>query len=470
MIDDFVEQHHFLGNAVARIIDEHVAGLASRRVTPEATPAQLEKLFEEPMPEKGTALEEILARFRKDIAPNAMGVASPRYFGQFNPTPLPIGVWADALSSMLNQNAGAWRNGPSSAMLEARVIRWLCDLLNYGPKSFGTLASGGSEANLIALKCARDSVAASIKDRGLRSAAGDLVIYASEQCHFSIDKSVDLLGIGREGLRKIPTDKRFHIRLDALRHAIARDRDAGRIPCCVIGVAGTTSTGVIDPLEPLAAIARENDCWYHVDAAYGAALAFSPRHRDKLRGIELADSITFDPHKWMFVPFSCGATLVREGGRVLRDSFDMSPEYLSEDRGGADVEFDFFRYGQMGTRRFNALKLWMAIKFMGREGYAATVDHHIDLTEYLANGIDALPDFERVGEVETAVVCFRHVSKSDPVQQRVQQTIERGGEAWLTTTVVHGQRVLRVNINSFLTEQHDVDHLVTQIERAAATL
>src|SRR4030095_8362235 len=170
MIDDFVEQHHFLGNAVARIIHEHVAGLAARRVTPPAPPAELEKLFDEPLPEMGIALEEILERFRSDIAPNAMGVPSPRYFGQFNPTPLPIGVWADALSSLLNQNAGAWRNGPTSAMIEARVMRWLCDLLDYGPQSFGTLASGGSEANLIALKCARDSVAGSIKDRGVRTA------------------------------------------------------------------------------------------------------------------------------------------------------------------------------------------------------------------------------------------------------------------------------------------------------------
>src|SRR5215216_4334915 len=227
MIDDFVEQHQFLGNAILRIIVDHVAGLTSRRVTPEATPAQLEKLFDEPLPEKGAALEEILARFRTHIAPNAMGVPSPRYFGQFNPTPLPIGVCADALSSMLNQNAGAWRNGPTSAMMEARVMRWLCELLNYGPQSFGTLASGGSEANLIALKCARDAVAASIKDRGVRTAPGDLVIYASEQCHYSIDKSADLLGLGREGVRKIPTDDRFHISLEKLRDAIARDREAG---------------------------------------------------------------------------------------------------------------------------------------------------------------------------------------------------------------------------------------------------
>ncbi len=458
MIDDFVEQHRYLGKRVAEIVSEHVAGLADRRVTPEATPAQLEKLFDEPLPETGISIDEILSRFRNDIAPHAMGVPSPRYFGQFNPTPLPIAVWADVFTSMLNQNAGAWRNGPTSAMIEARVIRWLCGLLDYGPQSFGTLASGGSEANLIALKCARDSVAPTIKNP---------LVYSSEQCHYSIDKSVDILGMGRNSLRKIPTDDRFHVRIDALREQVARDRNEGYAPACIVGVAGTTSTGVIDPLEDLAAVARENDCWYHVDAAYGAPLAFSSKHKPKLQGIEHADSITFDPHKWMFVPFSCGAVLVRDGGRVLRDAFDMSPEYLSEDRGGADVEFDFFRYGQMGTRRFNSLKLWMAIKFMGREGYARTVERQIELANYLASRIDALPDFERLGEVETAVCCFRHKSGSD---QRLQQIIERKGEVWLTTTVLHGRRALRVNVNSFLTEQHHIDQLVTQIERAAAEL
>lgn len=465
MIDDFVEQHRQLGKKVAEIVVEHVAGLADRRVTPEATPAQLEKLFDEPLPEQGSSIDEILTRFRNDVAPNSMGVPSPRYFGQFNPTPLPIGVWADVFTSMLNQNAGAWRNGPTSAMIEARVIRWLCDLVSYGAQSFGTLASGGSEANLIALKCARDNALPMAKDHGVSGA--DRVVYASEQCHYSIDKSVDILGLGRKSLRKIPTDDRFHIRVDALREQIVRDRDEGHVPACIVGVAGTTSTGVIDPLEELAGIARENNCWYHVDAAYGGPLAFSAKHKAKLQGIELADSITFDPHKWMFVPFSCGAVLVREGGPVLRDSFDMSPEYLSEDRGGADVEFDFFRYGQMGTRRFNSLKLWMAMKFMGREGYARTVERHIDLTHYLASRIDALPDFERVGEVETAVCCFRHKSKS---QQQLQQKIERDGEVWLTTTVLHGKRALRVNINSFLTEQHHVDHLITQIEKAGSAV
>ena len=474
---DILEQHEFLGQAVAKLIVDHSIDLDTRRVTPEAAPVDMERLFAEPLPESGIALADILERFREAIAPNSMLVPSPRYFGQFNPTPLPIGVWADALASALNQNGGAWRNGPASAMIEARVIRWLCDLVGYGPGAFGTLASGGSEANLIALKCARDEAVRSIRDRGLRTSPGDLIIYASDQSHYSIDKSADILGLGRESVRKIPTDEKFHIRCDELRKAIARDRDEGRIICCLVGVAGTTSMGIIDPLDEIADVASENNCWYHVDAAYGGPLAFSHKHKNKLTGISRANSITFDPHKWMFVPFACGATLVRDGQRVLRDAFDMTPEYLSEDRGGADVEFDFFRYGQMGTRRFNSLKLWMALKFMGREGYAETIERQIDLTRYLAARLDQLEDFQRVGEVETAVCCFRYIparypnlsdSDIDKLQQRLQQSIERGGEAWLTTTVLRGRRTLRVNINSVLTEQRHVNDLLELLVRSAS--
>jgi len=462
------EQHERLGRAVTKLISDHAGKLDSAPVTSPATPAELRTLFDEPLPIEGMSDEDILAQFARDIAPHAMQIPSPRYFGQFNPTPLAIGVWADALCSALNQNAGAWRNGPTSALVEDRALRWLCELIGYGPGSFGVLASGGSEANLIALKCARDAVADEITNFGLR-AAGELVVYASEQCHFSVEKSVDLLGLGRKSLRKIDTDHRFHIRIDLLREAIKEDRREGRVPCCIVGIAGATSTGVIDPLPELAAIARANDCWFHVDAAYGGALAFSDLHKDKLRGIELANSITFDPHKWMFVPFACGATLVRDGGIVLRDSFDISPEYLSEDRGGADVEYDFFRYGQMGTRRFNALKLWMAFKFMGKSGYAKTVERHFELTQHLGRRLDELPEFERVGEIETAVCCFRYLPEwvralsetdQDRVQQALQQRIEKSGKAFFPSTILHGRRALRVNINSYLTELSHVDDLI----------
>jgi len=302
------------------------------------------------------------------------------------------------------------------------------------------------------------------------------MIYASEQCHYSVEKSADILGLGRAALRKVPTDDDFHIRVDLLRETINQDCQEGRLPCCVVGVAGATSTGVIDPLEELETVARENGCWFHVDAAYGGALAFSQLHRQKLKGIEKADSITLDPHKWLFVPFACGAVLTRGGGRVLRDAFDITAEYLNEDRGGADVEFDFFRYGQMGTRRFNSLKLWMALQFMGRTGYAEVIERQIELTKYLASGIKELDEFVQVSPVETAVCCFKFlpsrvakasVEEQDRLQQDLQQRIERGGEAWLTTTVLHGRRVLRVNVNSFLTEQRHIDDLLDLLERTA---
>ena len=462
------EQHEKLGRAVTKLIAEHAARLDSVPVTSPATPDDLKQLFNEPLPITGTPAEQILDQFARDIAPHAMQVPSPHYFGQFNPTPLAIGVWADALCSSLNQNAGAWRNGPTSAMIESQVIRWLSELIGYGSEAFGVLASGGSEANLIALKCARDRTAPEMRQKGAGS-AGDLTVYTSEQCHYSVEKSLDILGLGRESLRKIETDNRFHIRLDSLQAAIKKDVDQGRRPCCIVGVAGTTSTGVIDPLPELAAIAGANDCWFHVDAAYGGALAFSEKHKEKLRGIESADSITFDPHKWMFVPFSCGATLVRDGGQVLRNSFDMSPEYLSEDRGFADAQYDFFRYGQMGTRRFNSLKLWMCFKFMGKRGYAETTERHIELAEYFAERLETLADFERVGEIETAVCCFRYLPQTvrvmtgpdqDQIQQALQQRVEKSGKAFFPSTILHGRRTLRVNINSYLTERRHIDDLV----------
>jgi aromatic-L-amino-acid decarboxylase len=491
-------EHERLGRLATALIADYARRLERAPVCSEATPAQLEKLFDEPLPRDGIGVEEIFEQFARDVVPHAMNIPSPRYYGLFNPTPLPIGVWADALAAALNQNGAAWRNSPSASIIEARVLRWLCELVGYGDGSFGTLTSGGSEANLVALKCARDRALEGVRDRGIlraahenngrrgatradgREARGSLVVYASDQCHYSFIKSVDILGLGREGLRIIETDERFHLRTDLLREAIERDLAAGDIPCAVAGAAGATSTGVVDPLDELADIAAHYGIWFHVDAAYGGGLAFSEEHRRLLRGLERADSVTIDPHKWMFVPFACGAALVREGGAVLRDAFDITPEYLSEERGGADVPYDFFRYGQLGTRRFNALKIWMALKHTGTRGYARIVERQIGLTRYLASRLDELEDFERVGEVETAVCCVRYVPSSlrdagretarDELQKALQQRVERSGEAWFSTTVLKGRRALRINVNSFLTERRHMDDLVELLMRESRKL
>lgn len=475
------EEHERLGLAAVRLIADYARALDAAPVCSQATPAELVELFDEPLPMDGIGFGEIFEQLGRDLIPHAMNIPSPRYFGLFNPTPLPVAVWADAVASALNQNGAAWRNSPSLSVVEARVLRWLCQLVGYGPESFGTLTSGGSEANLVGLKCARDRAVEGARDRGLRAqgTTGRLVVYASEQCHYSFIKSVDILGLGRENLRKIETDSRFHIFIDRLREAIERDISEGHTPVCVAGAAGATSTGVVDPLDELADIAREYELWFHVDAAYGGALAFSEKHRWRLRGIERADSIAFDPHKWMFVPFECGALLVRDGGRVLRDAFDITPEYLSEERGGADVEYDFFRYGQLGTRRGMALKVWAALKSLGVRGYAEVIDRQIELVNYLASRFDELEEFERVGEVETALCCARFLpawaragspAEQDELQRALQQRVERSGGAWLATTVLHGRRALRINVNSFLTERRHIDYLVELLRHEGTML
>lgn len=484
-------EHEELGRIATEIITRYTRTLEEARVCSTATARELEKMFDEPLPRQGIDSRQLFARFEREIAPHAMNISSPRYYGQFNPTPLPVGIWADALCSAINQNGAIWRNSPAASVIEARVIRWLCEIVGYGAESFGTLASGGSEANLIALKCARDRAAEFVRDRGLRAASwppartnnatspppattGNMIVYASEQSHYSFVKSVDILGLGRENLRKIATDERFHIRTDDLRRAIEDDLAAGHLPICIAGAAGATSTGVIDPLDELARIAHEYKLWFHVDGAYGGALAMSEQHRARLRGIERADSVTIDPHKWMFVPFAAGAVLVREGGRVLRDAFDTTAEYLSEERGGEDVPFDFFRYGQLGSRRFNALKIWFALKTLGTRGYAEIVERQIELTRYFAARIAEVEGFECVGEVETAVCCVRFVPAEmraaedaliNAVQQELQQRIERSGEAWMASTLLGGRRALRINVNSFLTERRHIDDLVELLRR-----
>ena len=489
-------EHEQLGKIVTEIIARYAGTLDKARVCSEASPAELEKMFDEALPLAGVDARQLFARFSQEIAPHLMNIPSPRYYGLFNPTPLAVGVWADALCSAINQNGAAWRNSPSASVIEARVLRWLCEIVGYGAESFGTLTSGGSEANLIALKCARDRAASFVRDRGMRAGClpttrtlndkspesatpGNMIVYASEQCHYSFVKSVDILGLGRENLRKVATDERFHIRTDSLRREIERDLGAGNLPICIAGAAGATSTGIIDPLDELADLAHEYNLWFHVDGAYGGALAMSEKYKDRLRGIERADSVTIDPHKWMFVPFAAGAALVRDGARVLREAFDITPEYLSEERGGEDVPFDFFRYGQLGTRRFNALKIWFALKTLGVGGYAKIIERQIELTRYFAARIAELEDFECVGEVETAVCCLRFVpvemresegARLDAMQRELQQRIERSGEAWLSTTVLNGRRALRVNVNSFLTEQRHMDDLVELLRRESNEL
>jgi len=473
------EEHADLGAAMTEMITGYVRGLDEAPVCSAATPSQLTTLLDGAMPVEGISAMEVLEVLRQKIVPHATTISSPRYFGLFNPAPLPVAVWVDALCAALNQNSAAWRQSPSVSALESVVIGWLGELIGQPGTGFGTLTSGGSEANLIALKCARDRAVRQATHAGLAGTDAPIRVYASEQGHYSLRRSVDILGIGRDNLRAIDTDTCFRIRLDDLRTAIEADLARGYRPAAIVGIAGSTSTGAIDPLDALADLAAEYGLWYHVDAAYGGALAFSAAHGTLLRGIERADSVTLDPHKWLFVPFACGALLTRHGSAGLRAAFDCTPEYLDEQRGDDDGGLDFFRYGQLGSRRSNVLKLWAALCRLGRRGYAEVIDRQLALTHRLATQLSTREDFEVVGEVQTAVCCTRFLPTElrdapgpvqDEVQQRLQQRIERGGRAWLATTVLHGRRVLRINVNSVLTRAEHIDELVALLQQEAGAV
>ncbi|MFN2370763.1 MAG: aspartate aminotransferase family protein, partial [Candidatus Krumholzibacteriia bacterium] len=396
----------------------------------------------------------------------------------------------------------------SGTAIEKRVIRWLCDLFGLPENSFGTFTAGGSLANITGLKLAINralgrnlSQVDHLEPPGPDMAR--LTFYVSGQGHYSFDKAVDLLGIGRSQLRKLPQDELYRIDLAALEAALREDKAAGLKPCCIIGIAGTTNTGSIDKLDRLAELARRHDCWFHVDAAYGGAVVLSEMYGTMLRGIELADSITVDPHKWFYMPFAAGGILVRDGD-FLRKSFLVHPEYYMEkalaegtpvhdDGHGRRVlpdhrgfhrgdKVNFFQYGIQGSRRLSALKVWLAFRIVGRRQYAAWVEKDIELARIMAARMRRHPDFRILGPNTLGVCNFRWEPRdpagalrwddetNDELNRELQARVEREGDAWFSFTVLGGRVALRVNVENRTMEQSDIERLVQVIDRTAARI
>ncbi len=483
-----------MGYQFVDMIVEYWKGLEGRRVYGPMSPVGLDEMFEENLPENGAPLEDVLQEVRTQVFPNTMAIGSRRYFGMMNPAPMPVAVFADALASAMNQNVASWRHAPSGTAIEKRVIRWLCDLFGLPDTSFGTFASGGSLANITALKLAINRALGRHLSQLDMSGPGEdirkLVIYVSSQGHYSFDKAVDVLGLGRDQLRKIPQDDIFRIDLQYLEERIEEDIAAGLKPACIVGIGGSTNTGSIDKLDRLAELSRRYDCWFHVDAAYGGAAILSEMYGPMLRGIELADSITVDPHKWFYMPFSAGGILVRDGD-FLRQSFLVHPEYYMEKNLGEEEtppedrrsfhlgdKVNFFQYGVQGSRRQNALKLWMAFKMVGRRQYAAWVEKDIELARILAARIRRQDDFEILGPNTLGICNFRWEPKrpgggsftmeeTDDLNRELQETVEVDGDAWFSYTMLGGRVALRVNVENRCMEQSDIERLVTVIRRTA---
>ena len=469
------EEIRRLGYMAADAVADHRAGLISRPVFGKIGAGAA--LFDEPPPEEGQPIEKTLAFAREHILPFPMGNSHPRFFGFINATADPVGIAADYMAAAMNPNC--WGGDHAAIHVEHRVMRWLAQFLGYPETAEGILVSGGSMANFTALAAARRAMTPGVREEGL---AGEgrprLTVYASDQVHHCVDKAVDLLGIGTRQLRKIETDERFRMRMDLLAPAVEADRRQGFTPAIVVGNAGTVNTGAIDPLEEIADFCRRESLWFHVDGAYGAMARLSDRLAPLFSGMERADSIAADPHKWLYVPYEAGAALVKEPGR-LSAAFRKFPEYLATD---PESPFPgpawFAERGVELSRSFKALKVWMGLKTHGRRGYARAIENDVDLARFLAEEVDRRPDFERLAPTVLSITNFRYRPRDrslsdgdlDRINRRIANRLLGGGSFFLAPTILKGRAALRVCIVNFRTREEDLVALLDEAARIGSEL
>ncbi len=460
-----------VGHEVIDRLADYLSSLDDRRLFPQVAPAELEQLFREPLPRNGMPAEDVLGLLNEKLLPYCCHVGHPGYFGLITPTPNPVGILGDLIASALNQNVGAWTIGPSAVAVERQTVRWLTELIGWGDGAGGNLTSGGMMANFIALKLARDAVSGDAAQHD--GVQGGWAAYTSEERHVSVDKSVDAVGLGRKGLRVLPTDERFRLRIDALQDAIAADRHRGIRPMCIIAMGGSTNTGAVDPLRELRRIADREGVWLHVDAAYGGGLLLSRRHPGVLDGIALADSVTIDPHKWFYAPLDAGAILVRDEKR-LTASFGMAPAYLTDRMDPAGERYNYYVHGFEQSRRFRSLKVWMSFKRYGADEIGSWIDGNVEQAMHLYEHVAASTDFAAACPPVMSAVCVRRVSAgfdeaaSARLHAEVARRIEESGRFWISTTSLRGRSWFRINPVNFRTRKEHIDQLLALLREECA--
>ncbi len=415
---------------------------------------ELAAMFSEDLPRTGMPVEQVLQIIQEQIIPASLNLTNPMAFGLMTPHPLPLPAVLDGLISTLNQNLGcAWRTAPSGIEVELQTLRWLCELSGLPEDSGGHFTTGGTASNLTAIRLALHHAFPEARAKGMMSVKAQPVLYVSDQGHFSIDRAAGVLGLGERYVRKVRTRSDLTMDVDHLAAQIQEDRKAGLLPFLVVGTAGTTANGTVDPLEALSGLCAAEDLWFHVDAAYGGALMLSDRLKPHLRGIERADSITLDPHKWMFVPFATGALLTRHR-QLLRSAFGHDTAYLGREH-LPEVESTpsgFYEVSLDGSRRFNGLKLWAVLKNLGVSGLGEMIERQVDLAQILYEQLAANGDVELAPRSPTNIVCFRWAPPrmDEPtrngLQMRFQQELEKIASCWLSNVEIQGKCFLRVNL------------------------
>ncbi|MBI3910202.1 MAG: hypothetical protein HY320_04630 [Armatimonadetes bacterium] len=470
------EEFRRLGYAAVDLMTEYLAGIRDRPAWQPVPDDVGASLIEEPVPEAGDAVDKLLDDFRRRILPYPYGNGHPRWWGYVAPSPTPVGILGQALATAIDANA--WGGNQAATYVEMGVLDWLKDLLGYPRESGGLLVSGGSEANLTALAIARGGAGWDVRRRGLTvPEARPLTVYASREVHSSIPKALELLGLGTESLRQVEVDEGYRMDVADLERRVAEDRAAGYLPLAVVASAGTVNTGAIDPLDRIAAVARRERLWFHVDGAYGGFAALSPALRARFAGMEQADSLVVDPHKWLYVPFAAGCVLVRDAAAMER-TFATTPAYLHlpPDSPYAGPAF-FSDRGLQLSREFQALKIWFSLRHHGRQAYAAAIEHDVQMAQHLSGLVEEAPDFELLAPVELSIVCFRYVpadlrviseredvrSYLNALNERILSALQWDGTAFLSGTQLRGRTALRACILNFRSALEDARIMLDEV-------
>ena len=436
---------------------------------------EIESWFEEALPEEGMDQEEVLDMVNDRVLKTATGNLGPHMYAYVMAGGTQMSIVAEQLAATINQNVGKWHLGPAINEIEKRIVQWGAQMIGYNENVGGVLVSGGSSANLAGLTVARNIF---FEDQNIREVGlfglKPFTVYASKEVHGCVDKSLDLLGIGLNQLRKIEVNADFTIDLNALRSQIETDIKQGYTPFCLIGNAGTVNTGAIDDLAALGHLAKEYSMWYHVDGAYGGLAAMLPSLKAKYQGLEMADSVAVDFHKWLYQPFEAGCVMVKNW-QILKRAYFKKADYLDTSLEGVG-RLDFNEHYFQLSRNAKALKIWMSVKAYGMTRIRKMIQKDIDLTHYLAEQIESSPDFEIKSRSNLAVACFRYVGDIEEEQEiaRINQelipVLERDGRVFITGTRLNGEFVLRACIINHRKQESDIDFLLKVIRELAQNL
>lgn len=425
------------------------------------------RLQDQSLPTEPQNIKEIYQDFLQEVLPYPKGSRHPRYWGWVEGNGTPFGMLADMLASGMNSNVSFGEQSP--VYVEMQVIDWCKEMLGFPKSSSGILVSGGSMANLTGLAVARNAKADfDIQEKGLHSIESKMVLYGSSETHNSVQKAVELLGLGNESFRRIPVDENFEIDIEALKNAIAKDKSDGFKPFCVIGNAGTVNTGATDDLEQLADICKAENLWFHVDGAFGALAYLSEDFRPKLKGMERADSLAFDLHKWMYVNYEAGCVLIRDE-KVHHQTFSPSGGYLAHLPRGLASGTWLSEYGLQLSRGFRALKIWMSLREHGIEKYSRLIEQNIEQAKYLADLVEKSDELELLAPVPMNVVCFRFIREGlsdeqlNELNREVLMQIHESGLAVPSYTTIGGKFGLRCAITNHRSHFEDFDLLIQKV-------